>query len=85
MGGGGVLSSWGAGRSDRENRSTAHFRRLLTARGRALWRMLGRWPALLGEPHQIALPAIPRRTLDLEAAAERLREEREEVRSRLEN
>jgi RNA polymerase-binding transcription factor DksA len=47
--------------------------------------MLGRWPALLREPHQIALPAIQRRTLDLEAATERLREEREEVRSRLEN
>jgi DnaK suppressor protein len=46
--------------------------------------MLGRWPVLLREPHQIGLPAIPRRTLDLEAAAERLREEREEVRSRLE-
>lgn len=46
--------------------------------------MLGRWPVLLREPHQSAVPAIPRRTLDLEAAAERLREEREEVRSRLE-
>ena len=46
--------------------------------------MLGRWPVLLREPHQIALPAMPRRTLDLEAATERLREQGEQVRSRLE-
>lgn len=50
--------------------------------------MLGRWPVLLRlrEAHQIALPAILRQTLDLQAATERLREERgdKEVRSPLE-
>ena len=39
---------------------------------------------LFREPHQIAPPAILRQSLELEAATERLREEREQVRSRLE-